>query len=168
MTHNIDIDRAQGILKHTFREPSRLSKALQAPEKIHDRETKNVVHQDDGNRPLAQLGHKVIEMVLIDQWFNAGSDRGMYATNEKLWSMLISGSDKTQAITNKLAGNEFLAQVARRTGLDNCVRYSERQISITESPPQTLKLVTTAVVGAVWLDSDRDFHHIVHILEHLG
>lgn len=75
MAHSIDLDRAQDIIKYRFTKPSLLSHALQAPEKLQDRETNVVFYEDDGNRPLALLGQKVLETVLLDMWLTAGNGR---------------------------------------------------------------------------------------------
>lgn len=80
MAHAIDIDRAQDIIDYRFQNHSLLIEALRAPEKRHDSVTKEVVYTSDGNRCLAQLGHKLIELALIDTWYEAGSDRGLYMT----------------------------------------------------------------------------------------
>lgn len=76
MAHLIDITRAEDVIQYRFEERSHLALALQAPEKLHDKETKAVIHEHDGNRALAQLGQKVLETMLIDQWLNVGHTRG--------------------------------------------------------------------------------------------
>lgn len=67
----------------------------------------------------------------------------------------------------ELAGNEFLARIARMSGLEICVKPSQRQ-GTSKLASRTLKLVTAAIVGAVWLDSDRNFNTICDVVENLG
>lgn len=73
---------------------------------------------------------------------------------------------RTHSAASRLASNSFLAQRAQAVGLDTCVNIPERQTDNYLSP-QTLKLTTTAVVGAVWVDCARDFNVVVRLLEKL-
>ena len=77
MAHLVDVQRTEDMIEYHFSDKNLLKKALQAPVKIEDKETGKILHLDDGNRRLAQLGHKVLEVVLLDFWYHAGSDRGM-------------------------------------------------------------------------------------------
>lgn len=83
MVHSIDIRRVEDIIQYQFRNTGLLAQALQAPVKIEDKSTKAVLHADEGNRMLAQLGQKVIELIVIDLWYHAGSDRGSCSSTLK-------------------------------------------------------------------------------------
>lgn len=80
MAHQIDITRAEEVLRRHFEHRELLAQALQAPEKLQDRDTKAILEAHDGNRGLAQLGQAVLEMVLIDEGCDAGYTRGSSAT----------------------------------------------------------------------------------------
>ncbi|KAK5082572.1 hypothetical protein LTR70_007678 [Exophiala xenobiotica] len=136
MVSIIDIQRVEKVVKYEFHDKSLIRKALKAPSKIQDKGTGQILNIDDGNRGLAQLGHKLLEFILIDQWYRAGSDRE--STNH--------------TITTK-TNNDTLANIAKRTGIDTCIVPCERQGRDSPSP-KTLKLAVTAVIGAVWIDSE--------------
>ena len=76
-------------------------------------------------------------------------------------------SDDANDITSSMGSNQFLAKVARYSGLDNCVKRSERQAAGL-LPDRTLKTVTAAIIGAVWRDSDRDYDATRAIINKLG
>ena len=82
MVHQIDVARAEEILQRRFRQPALLAQALQAPEKLQDKDTKTVLEAHDGNRGLAQLGQAVLEMILIDEGCDVGYSRGRSQTLE--------------------------------------------------------------------------------------
>lgn len=70
-------------------------------------------------------------------------------------------------LKNRLAGHKYLAQIARYTGLDVCVKTSERQRTAS-LPDGTLKAATVAVIGAVWRDSNRNFDETLAAIRNLG
>ena len=80
MAHNIDIERAQDILRYRFHNPNLLREALQAATRLQDETTEETLHWHDGNRGLAQLGHKVVDLVVVDVWYEAGSRRGKHSS----------------------------------------------------------------------------------------
>lgn len=57
--------------------------------------------------------------------------------------------------------------MARRHGLDLCVHHCIRQ-ELDGPSPKTLKLAVTALIGAVWLDSDKDAIVVTELVNTLG
>lgn len=145
----MDVARVETMIGYHCHDPGLITQALRAPSKLQDKETGTIVQLDDGNRKLAQLGHKVLELVLMDQWYRAGSDR-----------------ENIQDTINKLVKGEYLANIAKGRGLDTCIACCERQGDSNPSP-KTLKLAVTAVVAAVWLDSDRNLDAVSKVVEQL-
>jgi hypothetical protein len=80
MAHNMDIDRAENIIDYHFGNGDLLRKALQVAIRRQEPNTGETTFSDDGNRRLAQLGHKVLELVLLDSWYRTGGDRGKYSS----------------------------------------------------------------------------------------
>lgn len=62
------------------------------------------------------------------------------------------------------ASNDHLAKVAKWRGLDMCIEVCHRQ---GDDPPssKTLKLGVTAVIGAVWIDCDRDITVVADVVD---
>lgn len=77
MAHLIDLQKSEEIMQYRFRDRVLLEQALNAPVKLQSKGTDKILYLDDGNRRLAQLGHKVLDLILNDIWFRAGSDRGV-------------------------------------------------------------------------------------------
>ncbi|KAK5077216.1 hypothetical protein LTR64_005303 [Lithohypha guttulata] len=150
MAHLIDLQKSEGIMQYHFKEKTLLTQALHAPVKLQDKETDKILYLDDGNRRLAQLGHKVLDLVLNDVWFHAGSDR-----------------ESVNNIVTTCTSASYLAAVARRHGLDLCVNNCVRQ-DLDGPSPKTLKLAVTALIGAVWLDSDKDITVVSKLVNTLG
>ena len=156
MANTIDIKRIEDVIEYVFHDKHLIRKALKAPTKIQDKETGEIIDIDDGNRRLAQLGQKLLEFILIDQWYRAGSDRGaayLFPFHTECIRVLTVAESTNYTITTR-TNNETLAKIAKRTGIDTCIVPCERQGKDGPSP-KTLKLAVTAVIGAVWIDSDN-------------
>lgn len=80
MAYNIDIERAEEIIGYHFRNRDRLREALQVASRIQEPATGETVYSHDGNRRLAVLGHKVVELVLLGIWYGTGGDRSKYSS----------------------------------------------------------------------------------------
>jgi dsRNA-specific ribonuclease len=80
MAYNIDVQRAEQIIGYQFRDQDRLSEALEAATRVQEHTTGETIYSHDGNRRLAQLGHKVVELVLLDTWYGRGGGRGKYSS----------------------------------------------------------------------------------------
>lgn len=163
----MDVARVETMIGYHCHDPGLITQALRAPSKLQDKETGTIVQLDDGNRKLAQLGHKVLELVLMDQWYRAGSDRGILdAPSPWYMNHTLIGTENIQDTINKLVKGEYLANIAKGRGLDTCIACCERQGDSNPSP-KTLKLAVTAVVAAVWLDSDRNLDAVSKVVEQL-
>jgi ribonuclease III len=165
MALDIDIERAEQIIGYQFRNRDRLREALQAATRIQEL-TGETLERHDGNRRLAQLGHKVVELVLLDIWYGTGGDRGKYSGNIQHSVWLTDISEEANNILVRLASNEFLAGIAQQSGLDACIVPSVRQQNQI-IPPATLKLVLTAVIGGVWLDSGKSIEITMEVMHNL-
>lgn len=72
----IDIDRVEERIQHKFRDPELAALALTAPSKIHDKDTRDILYSDDGNRRLAQLGRRLLDFILSDILYRVGTNHG--------------------------------------------------------------------------------------------
>jgi dsRNA-specific ribonuclease len=166
MAHNIDIERAEEIIGYHFRNRDRLREALQAATRLQEEVTQETIYSHDGNRRLAQLGHKVVELVLLGICYETGGDRGKYNGTMQNRVSLTNKSAEANAILGRIARNDFLADIAQQSGLDACTIPSVRQQNQI-TPPATLKLVLTAVIGGVWLDSEKSVEITTAVLQNL-
>ncbi len=166
MADRIDIDRAQVIIAYRFHNEDGLMKALQAPVKLQDKVTGEILGSDDGNRRLAQLGHKVVEFALHDIWYEAGGDRSKLGSLSHRLIILTGPVGEVNANVTRLGGNDVLADIAKRSGLDVCTTCCVRQGDRVPSP-STLKLTITAIIGAVWLDSNKNIDYVRAVMHEL-
>jgi hypothetical protein len=67
---------------------------------------------------------------------------------------------------SRIARKDFLADIAQQSGLDACTIPSVRQQNQI-IPPTTLKLILTAVIGGVWLDSGKSIGITTAVMQNL-
>ncbi|KAG7002085.1 IMP-specific 5'-nucleotidase 1 [Physcia stellaris] len=128
-------DAVQDIIAYQFNDLSLLTEALQAPgSPIRYAGTRAI---PDGNKRLALLGDTVLELALLEHWYEGGSPRG-------------AGHSYTEIEGN----NNRLAMVARQHGLEAYVNNDpSRRGAVANS---TLANTVEAILGAVYLDSNKD------------
>jgi hypothetical protein len=74
MVHEIDVQKAQEIIQYQFRDRNLLFQALQAA----DRNELGEPYWHDGNRRLALLGAKVVDVVVLDIWIETENNRSRF------------------------------------------------------------------------------------------
>ncbi|KAL8784950.1 MAG: hypothetical protein Q9195_008838 [Heterodermia aff. obscurata] len=123
------LNELQDLLAYRFENISLLMLALTAAgadDKVYD-----------GNRKMAQLGEKLMELLLAENAFSAGNSRAH--VNEKITTVVTRRSCE---------------EVAKATGITRFIRYNPRQGNSPPSPA-VLSLAVRAIVCACWLDSDQ-------------
>ncbi|KAI9800513.1 MAG: hypothetical protein M1825_004061 [Sarcosagium campestre] len=135
------IQQAQTILGYNFKRVDHLDHALTAAGVNED--------DHDGNRRLAQLGAIILQMVLLDNAYMNGDSRNV----ANLCLSLAATKNKR-------------ASLAKSLGIDRLIKCCPRQ---TGQPPSkaTLSLTFSAIVGAVWVDSEHNFSVLSHVLKQL-
>lgn len=108
------------------------------------REALTTLH--DHNQRLALVGDKAADVQLVARWYD---DKKRPAPSE--W----------QLVRNTLVCNRNLAEVGMRVRIQDC--------TLTHCD-SSKKIATTmeAIIGAVWLDSKRDYGAVNAVLERLG
>jgi len=142
-----DIQSAQHIIGYEFRDKQRLREALRAA--INEERDNGEIYRDDGNRRLGVLGHKLIEATVLDVWFDTGTDRKN--ANREL---------------SRISDNSFLANVARESRLSVCIARSPKQMSEIPAPAM-LKYAVTAIIGAVYKDSNKNMDEVARVMRQL-
>lgn len=69
-------------------------------------------------------------------------------------------------ITKQLINKGTLADLARASGIDGCISMCERQANLP-TQPLTLKLGLSAIIAAVYLDTDQDLRKVEEVMDHL-
>lgn len=82
MTYDIDVERAERIIQYVFQDKRVLAEALTAPHR-NNLETGGM-ETTDGNRRLATLGERVLNLVIAEYWYDSGYDQGMLSLHLSL------------------------------------------------------------------------------------
>jgi ribonuclease-3 len=157
------VARVEQIIGHTFSDPLRGATAL------HMAGNLTVVQGDfrqlELNTLLAVLGDSILDAVLCKMWYGARDAQGMYTCTiphppealERQRTKQEPGKRLTKnqwsIIRHQQLGNDNLARVGRRFGIDACI------IAAGGTDIMSDRMVATtveAIFGAVFLDGDRE------------
>lgn len=108
----------------------------------------------------------MVEVALLDVYYERGNDRGCYSREIHQIFVLIATAEQANSALAQLASNSYLADIALQSGLDICTTISERQ-SNQVTPATTPKLTVSAVIGAVWLDSNKSINSVKGVMQNL-
>ena len=77
------------------------------------------------------------------------------------------GQGATSAFRQKSSSKKYRAAVAKALEIDSCIKHNPRQDG---QPPSTtvLSLALSAIVGAFWVDSGKDFGGLEKIIDAMG
>jgi len=145
---DIDVQRVQEIIGYTSGSNVNLMLALTAAHR-NDLEVGGV-ESTDGNKRLAAVGDSILKLILVEDWYHTGEN-----------------STRLQDICIRSYSNFALCTVATQSGISSCVTLSPRQQG-NEIPPATLYTAIKAIIGACWLDSERDQTVVRRVLHRLG
>jgi ribonuclease-3 len=128
-----DIDLLQARVRHEFRDPAHLERALTHASWLQDNPS-----SPGNNQRLEFLGDSVLQLILTEALF------GLYPEDRE------GELTKRRAVLGK---GEFLAQLAREIGLDSCLRLGANEESTGgRSRDAALEDAFEALVGAIWID----------------
>ncbi|RMY72591.1 hypothetical protein D0863_04427 [Hortaea werneckii] len=101
------------------------------------------------NQRLALLGDAILKLIILDDWYPTGTPKG-------------AGNDHVASI----GSNANLAAAARLHGIEVCVLTNPGH----RGPVSQATLATTveAIIGAVYLDSEKDLDAVRTLLDALG
>ncbi|KAI9780698.1 MAG: hypothetical protein M1816_002776 [Peltula sp. TS41687] len=143
MANESQLTLLQNTLGYHFIDTGHLKKALTAA----DRDREHPDEHRDGNRGLALIGDTLIQCTIFDKALTEGASRGV--ANEAL----------------KAISKEHRAKRATALGIDTCITYSSRQQGLPSV--RVLSLAVSAIVGAVFYDSEKDFKIARQVVEKL-
>ncbi|RMY74934.1 hypothetical protein D0864_09920 [Hortaea werneckii] len=101
------------------------------------------------NQRLALLGDAILKLVILDDWYPTGTPKG-------------AGNDHVSSI----GSNANLAAAARLHGIEVCVLTNPGHRGPVSQA--TLSTTVEAIIGAVYLDSEKDLDAVRTLLDALG
>ncbi|RMX85274.1 hypothetical protein D0869_03952 [Hortaea werneckii] len=101
------------------------------------------------NQRLALLGDAILKFIILDEWYPTGTPKG--AGNEHV---------------SRIGSNANLAAAARLHGIEACVLTNPGHRGPVSQA--TLSTTVEAIIGAVYLDSEKDVDAVHTFMEALG
>lgn len=134
------LQTVMGIIGYTFQFENYLSLALTAAGAEDD--------NYDGNRGLAQVGTSLIEFLLVFKGYDAKSVR----------------SKVQKDFRAQYSNNNHCAMLARRTGIDRCIKYNPRS---GRGSKKVEARAMNAIIAAVYLDC-MDTTTVQEVMQRIG
>ncbi|KAK5729132.1 hypothetical protein LTR15_002274 [Elasticomyces elasticus] len=116
------------------------------PERMREALHISGVNTLPSNRRLALVGDSVLRQILIDNWYPSGAK-----------------NVRTSNILAEVASNASLAAVANRIGIRQFVKTDQSTVS-----GYTLATTIEAIVGAAYLDSNKDWTVAKEVMDGFG
>lgn len=146
----IPSDSVESTVGYTFRDNHIMEEAM----------------EQDRNKRLAFLGDKVVGLMLIDAWYRSERSCGM-ACSPGMTSANIFPEDGNSQL-QYYACNKEMARQAKRTHIDKFIRPDPLHPSGALQSTHGLATDIEAIVGAVWVDSERDFEAVEGVMKRLN
>ncbi|KAK6544650.1 hypothetical protein TWF694_001339 [Orbilia ellipsospora] len=145
----VNQDKIESTLGYKFTSSALLTEALEAAGRAY-------THDDteggmDGNKRLAMVGDALLTLIHFDMWYPSGQSR-----------------ETAENSRQKYTSNVNLEKCAEEFGIK-----SEILLSAGDSARRTVAKVTSAstveaLLGAVWLDSSKNFDKVKDVAFNLG
>ncbi|KAK6522605.1 hypothetical protein TWF281_002043 [Arthrobotrys megalospora] len=148
MAKAVNVERLQNIIGYVFKSSSLLTEALES--RGHARVVSGKI---DGNQRLALLGDAVLGLVQLDQWYQTQQSRG-----------------NADLLLKARVTNRSLQECAERLGITSEILVAPCQEYLQGQQIGRLTSASTveALLGAVWLDSNKDFEQVQKVVHKLG
>ncbi|KAL8941878.1 MAG: hypothetical protein Q9216_001988 [Gyalolechia sp. 2 TL-2023] len=153
------------IIRYTFDDPYLVWEALSAAGSIISGGNRRF---PDGNKRLALLGDKVIQLALAEDWYNGEGTRGTLTIIRLLEFFCLP--DGLLAIFTRLINNTASNNNLSMTGVShNLDAFVNRALALRFDAvsPATMATTVEAIVGAVYLDS-TSLQVVKDVLQTLG
>lgn len=161
------IKAVEAIIGHNFHDPSLLWEALQgAGSGVYQAGTREV---PDGNKRLALIGDATQKLILVTDGYSLGKSKGSCKPSLSICSILTHCSrmlGKISEVVSSNLSNDALKRACTVNGLERYIRNNPAQGNIISAG---LKATTVeAILGAVYLDSNRDTNTVKDVMSTLG
>ncbi|KAL8657666.1 MAG: hypothetical protein Q9226_001696 [Calogaya cf. arnoldii] len=130
---NLAVNGVEAIIAYPFRDRFILWEALQAagsPVSLMGGAGGRSI--PNGNKRLAVLGDKLLDLVLCEQWYPDGQAKGVY-----------------DQLRQRVGSNNNLNSIGNQAGLHT---FINRAGGVTAISPVTMTATVEAILGAVYLD----------------
>ncbi|KAF9737453.1 hypothetical protein PMIN02_000855 [Paraphaeosphaeria minitans] len=158
-----DTTSFQNHLDYHFKNSSLLEEAFLAPGASVSQP--DVVGPEKGNKRLALVGDAALRLAVIDEWYKDNTEPGELSKRKSPFSdlhVLASGQKRFVEVGT----NNHLEQLATRWGMEKLI--VENPLQKGQYPKETLAATVEAIIGAVWVDSDKDLAAVQKVLNTLN
>jgi ribonuclease-3 len=139
-------DRLQKMLHYDFKDKRILEEALTAAGQTPSRAGMNT--RGHGNKALAQVGDALLRLVVVDDAVEAGANTA-----------------QCQHLCSAELSNDNLFKIEEKQKIGGCIRTSPCQKG--QVSRVTGASTVEALIGAVWIDSERDLAQVHHAMHNL-
>ncbi|KAF3080400.1 hypothetical protein TWF102_002209 [Orbilia oligospora] len=150
MAKVVNIQKIQNAIGYVFKSNTLVGEALESTG-----HARLVSGKGDGHRRLALLGDKVLGLVQIDQWYGTQQNRGI-----------------ADVLLKDNVTNRRLQECADQLGITSEILVAPEQAYLHLQGGQIGRVTSAsaveALLGAVWLDSNRDFEQVKKVVCKLG
>ncbi|KAK6344950.1 hypothetical protein TWF718_006899 [Orbilia javanica] len=150
MARIINIGKIQGAIGYVFKSNTLVSEALESTGYA-----RVVSGKGDGHKRLALLGDAVLGLVQLDRWYQTQQSRG-----------------NADLILKKYVTNQRLQECADQLGITSEILVAPEQEHLHLQGGRIGRVTSAstveALLGAVWLDSSRDFEQVNRVVCKLG
>ena len=143
------------VIKYRFTNRSLLDEALITAGNNHT--GNNTELGKPANKRLALVGDAVLRLAIVDHWWNQGdsSRRRNRSFGDLHVCSLTLQTESCENDCQQLASNENLSNRGNTIGLDAQIQKNPRHNG--DVPRTAMASAMEAVIGAAWLDSDRNW-----------
>jgi ribonuclease-3 len=156
-----NLEAIESIIDYRFAKSQLLEEALQAAGSAMS--NTSLTGDRHGNKRLALVGDAVIRLALLDPWYATGGSTGEGCFH-RVKTQLTSPGDGTKMVSDR-GSNDELSRLAVERGLDRYIVQNPSQNGSLSST--TLATTIEAIVGAVWIDSGKNFNKVSHVIRTL-
>lgn len=158
-----DTESFQNHLNYHFKNCSLLEEAFLAAGASVSRS--DVEGPEKGNKRLALVGDAALRLAVIDEWYKDNSEPGELSKSCGSNSCLhVSAAGQKRFLS--VGTNDKLRQIATKWEMEKFI--VENPLQEGEYPKETLAATVEAIIGAVWVDSDKDLATVQKVLNTLN
>jgi ribonuclease-3 len=157
-------DRLQKMLHYDFKDKRILEEALTAAGQTPSRAGMNT--RGHGNKALAQVGDALLRLVVVDDAVEAGANTGkpLISVRSRPNQADLSVA-QCQHLCSAELSNDNLFKIEEKQKIGGCIRTSPCQKG--QVSRVTGASTVEALIGAVWIDSERDLAQVHHAMHNL-
>ena len=157
-----DLQTLQTQLHYSFKNAHLLEEALTAAGASVSRA--DVDGPASGNKRLALIGDAVLRLSVLDEWYPGGGSTGAWENRTQKYATDVAVATGHNMVVD-VGTNEKLAELAKARHLTAWL--IENPCQAGQEPKVTLASTVEAVIGAVWVDCDRNLAKVQQVIKQL-